>query len=216
MKQYAIIGMGRFGRSVAHTLNDLGYQVLAIDNNSKKVNKVLPSITRTVECDATIESALRASGIKGCEVVVVAVGSITSATRIITLLKDMNIKHIIARADNMLDKRILKAVGADKVVLPEYGMGKRLARSISAPNLKEFIELSKNIGIVEFTPFDSMFNKSIRELDLQTKYEVFVVALKSNNNELYFNPCGADVIREGQSLLIIGDIVKLQKLRELK
>ena len=216
MKQYAIIGMGRFGRSVAHTLTELGYQVLAIDNDSRKVNKVLPSITRTVECDATNESALRATGIKGCEVVIVAVGSLTTATRIITLLADMNVKHIIARADNMLDKRILKAVGANKVALPEYDMGKRLARSISSPHFNEFIELSKNIGIVEFTPFENMLDKSIRDLDLHEKYGIYVVAIKSKYNELYFNPCGADLVKDGQTLLVIGNIAKLQKLRELE
>ncbi len=213
MKQVAIIGLGRFGRSIANTLDRLGYQVLAMDTDSEKIKKVVPSITRAVECDATNETALRAAGIKTCEIAVVAVGSLSTTTRIIMVLKKLKIEHIAARADDSMDKEIMMQIGADQVVLPEHDMGQRLAYSFVFPQVKEFLELTPEIAILELIPYKSMLESSLAELNLPVKYGVRVVAIR-NGSEINFQPDDSDIITENDSLFIMGSTKKLRKLQE--
>jgi len=214
MKQFAVIGLGRFGRSIASTLHDLGHQVLAIDIENDKVKKFVARATRAIQCDATNEAALRATGIRNCEVVVVAVGSLATTTRVILLLKELKIEYVVARADDKTDAKIMQLTGADKIILPEYDMGKKLARSLIFPFIKEYVEITENIGLIEIQPLPEMINFSLRNLQLGEQYGVHIIAIRDSDGELNIIPCGADVIRGDDTLLVIGATQNLKNLQE--
>ena len=142
-KQFVVIGLGRFGSSVAETLYSLGHDVLAIDEDERLVQEVADKVTHAVHMDATDDQALNAMGIRNFDVGVVSIGSDMQASILVTLLlKEAGIQHIVCKGQSELHRKVLLKVGADRVVLPEKDMGERVAQNLSAPNLLESIDLS--------------------------------------------------------------------------
>lgn len=130
-KQFAIIGMGRFGSSIARTLSQLGFEVMAIDFREETVQEISSIVTHAVQADSTDEEALRALGIRNFDVVVVAIGEDIQASILTTLiLKEMGIPTVVVKAVNDLHGKVLKKIGADKVVYPERDMGQRVAHHL--------------------------------------------------------------------------------------
>lgn len=215
-KQFAVIGLGRFGTSVANALYKLGFEVLAIDADEDRIQKFSEEVTHVVQADTTDENSLKALGIRNFDVVVVAIGEDIQANVLTTLLlKDLGVKYIVAKARNELHGKMLAKIGADRVVYPERDMGQRVAHNLVSTNVLEYIELSPNLSIVEITAPKSLVGQSLAEANLRVKYEVNVVAIK-REEELIVPPMPDEKIRTGDILIFVGQTKGVRKLEELE
>ena len=211
-KQFVIIGLGRFGSSVAKTLYALGHDVLAIDSNEDLVQEISDSVTHAVQMDATDENALRTLGLRNFDVAVVTIGANIQASVMATLLvKDMGIKYIIAKGNSDLHAKVLYKIGADRVILPEKDMGVRVAHNLVSSSILDYIELSPDYSIIEIESPKEWYGKSIKELSLRSKYGINVMAIK-RNNEVNISPDADDVINKDDIVVAIGSAEDLTKL----
>ncbi|MFJ7932163.1 potassium channel family protein [Peribacillus sp. NPDC096448] len=204
-RQYAVIGLGRFGMSVALRLHSAGQEVLGIDINEERVEDAELSVTHAVMADTTEEETLKSIGIRNFDCVIVAIGNDMQSSILTTLLlKELGIKKVIAKALNKNHGQVLNKVGADWVIYPERDMGERVANQLLSPNMLNYIELSKEYNIEEIMIPVSMTEKSLRELDLRAKYNISAIAIVSNG-EIIISPSPDQVIHEGDMLLMIGN-----------
>ena len=211
-KQFVIIGLGRFGSSVAKTLYALGHDVLAIDSNEDLVQEISDSVTHAVQMDATDENALRTLGLRNFDVAVVTIGANIQASVMATLLvKDMGIKYIIAKGNSDLHAKVLYKIGADRVILPEKDMGVRVAHNLVSSSILDYIELSPDYSIIEIESPKEWYGKSMKELSLRSKYGINVIAIK-RNNEVNISPDADDVINKDDIVVAIGSAEDLTKL----
>jgi len=178
-KQFVVIGLGRFGTSVAKTLAQLGNDVLAIDRSEIAVQVVMNSVTHAVQADAREEETLKALGVRNFDVAIVAIGDDIQANILITLmLKEMGVKVVVCKAMNHLHGRVLEKIGADRIIYPEKDMGVRLAHSLVTNNVMDWIELSSDYSVVEIAVPQKFIGKTLGELDLRAKYGINVIAIK--------------------------------------
>jgi trk system potassium uptake protein TrkA len=213
-KQFAVIGLGRFGSSVATYLAKMGYDVLAVDESEERVQNVAHAVTHAVSADSTDEEALRAIGIRNFDVVVVAIGQDIQASILTTLiLKDMGVPYIIVKAQNELHGKVLSKIGADKVVFPERDMGLRVAHHLISPNILEHIELSPDFSIVEMIAPAEMIGKNLKQLDIRAKYNCNVLAVK-RNGQMNITPNADEPLAEGDVLVIVGRNDQLNRLEQ--
>ncbi len=213
-KQYAVIGLGRFGSSVAKYLSQMGYEVLAVDDNAERVQDVANAVTHAVSADSTDEEAMRALGIRNFDVVVVAIGQDIQSSILTTLiLKDLGVPYIIVKAQNELHGKVLNKIGADKVVFPERDMGLRVAHHLISPNILEHIELAPDYSIVDMQVPSAMRGKNLRELDIRQKYNCNVLALK-RGGELNITPHPDELLTTDDVLVIVGKNEQLTKLEQ--
>jgi trk system potassium uptake protein TrkA len=214
MKQFAIIGMGRFGSSIARTLYSLGNDVLAIDYLEERIEEVSDFVTHAVVAEATDEQTLTALGLRNFDTAVVTIGGDIQASILVCLLcKEMGIKEVIAKAANELHARVLRKIGVDRVVFPERDMGMRLAHNLVSSNILDFIELSSDHSLVEINVHDSWEGKSLEQLAMRVNYGVNVMAIKQAG-AINISPRGDDIVQNGDTLVVVGaneDIRKLEK-----
>ncbi|GAC43460.1 NAD-binding component [Paenibacillus popilliae ATCC 14706] len=211
-KQFAIIGMGRFGSSVAKYLSNMNFEVLAIDSSEQKIQEVVNIVTHAVSADSTDEDALRALGIRNFDVVVVAIGQDIQSSILTTLiLKDLGVPMIVVKAQNELHGKVLNKIGADKVVFPERDMGARVAHHLISPNILDYIELSEDHSIVEMRASSLMIGKNLKELDIRARFGCNVMAIK-NNGKTNISPYAEDRIKDGDILVIVGQNNHLKNL----
>ncbi len=214
-KQFIVIGLGRFGQSVAKTLFDMGYDVLAVDDDESIVQEIADSVTHAVAMDATDEYALRTLGIRNFDIAVVSIGTNIQSSIMVTLnLKEAGIKKVVAKATNDMHAKLLTKIGADRVILPEMDMGIRVAHNLVSANILDFIELSPDYSIVEVTAPSQWMGKDIKTLDVRAKYGINIMAIKSDD-DINISPRATDEIREGDVLVIIGSINDLSKIESL-
>jgi trk system potassium uptake protein TrkA len=210
-KQFAVIGLGRFGSSVAKTLSHMSFEVLAIDDREERIQEMSAIVTHAVQADSTDEEALRAIGIRNFDVVVVAIGEDIQASILTTLiLKEIGIPTIVVKAVNELHGKVLKKIGADKVIFPERDMGQRVAHHLISSNILDHIELSADYSIVEIKVSNQMVGKSLRELDIRAKYGCNVIAIKQQEI-LIIPPSGEDPLKPEDILVIVGNNENLEK-----
>lgn len=212
MKQFAVIGLGRFGSSVARTLYSAGHQVLGIDESEERVRANLDNCTRAVEANATDEAALRALSIRNFDTVIVGIGGDIQASILVTLmLKELGVKNVVVKAQSVLHGKVLDKVGADRVVFPERDMGTRVARSLVASNILEYIELAPDFSILEMLVSDKMVGKNLRQLDLRNRYDVNVIAIKRADS--FDLSVRADTaIEPGDVLILVGKNEHLRRM----
>ncbi|GAV22646.1 potassium channel family protein [Carboxydothermus pertinax] len=211
-KQFGVIGLGRFGSSVAKTLSELGYEVLAVDSSEERVEEIKDYVTHAVCADATDEHTLKAVGIRNCDEVVVAIGQEMQNSILITLmLKEMGIKKVWAKAQNDLHGKILSKVGADHVIYPEKEMGIKVANKMVANNILEFIELSEEYSILEISIPPRYLGKTIKEIDVRAKYGFTILAIK-RGNQLLISPSSDEQFQTGDILVLIGRNENFKKL----
>jgi trk system potassium uptake protein TrkA len=216
MRQFAVIGLGRFGESLVRTLVSMGCQVLAVDSREDKVEEIAAVATRAVQADATDEAALRELGLRNFDVVVVAIGEDMQASILITvLLKELGVKYVMAKAINEIHGKVLEKVGADKVIFPERDMGIRLAHHMAAKNVLDYIELSPEYGIEEIIATSKLANKTLGQLDLRARLGVSVIALKRVPDQVVIAPGANDTVREGDVLVLVGKRSALRRLEEV-
>jgi trk system potassium uptake protein TrkA len=214
-KQYVVIGLGRFGRSVAETLFTMGHDVLAIDSDEDVIQNISDKVTHAVQMDATDEYALRTLGIRNFDVAVVTIGSNVQASIMTTLiLRESGVKYIVAKAQSEMHAKVLTKIGADKVILPERDMGVRVAHNLVSSNLLDFIELSPDYSVIEIQAPTDWYGKDILDLDVRSKYGINIMAIKSLD-ELNISPNAKDKIREGDVLLCIGNTEDLARLEHM-
>lgn len=211
-KQYAVIGMGRFGFSVANALSSMGFDVLAIDSDEHSTQAVSNIVTHAVTADSTDEEALRALGIRNFDVVVVAIGEDIQASILTTLiLKDLGGPLIVVKAQNELHGKVLHKIGADKVIFPERDMGLRVAHHLTSPNILDYIELSDEYSIVELKVTKAMFGQNLKELDIRARFGCNVMAIK-RGSKMNISPAASDKLVDGDILIIVGEKNDLTKL----
>lgn len=214
MKQFVVVGLGRFGSSLAKTLYNLGYDVMGIDSNEEIIQNIVDNITHAVQADATDENTLRALGARNFDVAIVSIGDDIQASILVTLiLKEIGIKYVVAKAQNELHGKVLYKIGADRVVFPERDMGIRVAHNLVSSNILDYIELSPEYSIVEVNALPAWFDKSLRQLDMRIKYGLNIMAIK-RPDYIKISPSADDVILKGDILVVVGqkrDIEKLEK-----
>lgn len=214
MKQFVVIGCGRFGTSVAKTLYNQGYDVLAIDSSEEIVQEISDSVTYAAQADVEDEHALKSLGIRNFDVAVISIGSNIQASIMATLIvKEMGVKTVIAKAQNDVHAKVLYKIGADKVVFPERDMGVRVAHNLVSPNILDYIELSQDYSIAEISSISDWENKSLKELKLPTKYGINVMAIKQNDT-MNVSPKADDVIKPGDVLVVLGNNKDLSDLEK--
>lgn len=215
-KQFAVIGIGRFGSSVASCLTSQGYEVLAVDRDEESVQKISEVVTHAVCVDTTDEEALNSLGIRNFDVVVVAIGEDVQASILTTLLlKEAGVGHIVAKAQNELHGKMLEKIGADRVIFPERDMGMRIAHSLVSSNVLEYIELSPDLSIVEVAVPRVMVGKALTDSNLREGYGLNLVAIK-RCDAISVSPKPEEVFRQGDILFVIGENKGIRRLEQLE
>lgn len=211
-KQFVVIGLGRFGTSVAKTLYSLGNDVLAIDVDEETVQNISDSVTHSVQADATDENTLRSLGIRNFDVAVVTIGSdLQSSVMVTLLLKELGVDHIIAKANSEIHAKVLYKIGADRVVLPERDMGVRVAHNLVSSNILDYIELSPDYSIAEIANPKAWQGKTLQELNLRANFGINIVAVKKDN-DINVSPMADDKLEAGDVIVAIGCSDELNKL----
>ncbi|MHA6252045.1 potassium channel family protein [Oceanobacillus sp. CAU 1775] len=204
-KDFAVIGLGRFGGSICRELSNEGKHVLAIDNNETRVNEFKNIVSHAVILDSTDEESLKEIGIHNFEHVIVAIGENIQASILTTvILTDLGVERITVKAQNDYHEKILRKLGVDQIVHPERDMGKRLVQSLLSSNIIDFLELSDDHSIVEVRAGKRMIGKTLIELDIRAKYGCNIVALK-RGKDIIVSPEVDDPIRSEDILIVIGE-----------
>ena len=212
MKSFAVIGLGRFGTEVAKSLAELGNEVLAIDRDPEAIKDVSSLVTYAVEADVMDEGVLKELGISNMDAVVVSIGSNLEASVMATLLsKEIGVKRILAKAQTKLHGRLLKKIGADRIIYPEIEMGNRVAHNLTSKNILDYIELSPEFSIIELNALEKWVGKSLKTLRLRNKYGVNVIAIKKDE-KINISPRSEDTIEEGDIIIIIGSLDDIKNI----
>ncbi|MEG2893621.1 MAG: TrkA family potassium uptake protein [Clostridium sp.] len=213
-KQYIIIGLGRFGASIAKTLYSLGNEVLAVDVDEEIIQDISPDVTHAVQADATDDGVLRALGLRNFDVAVITIGSDAQASIMATLLvKELGVKYVIAKAHNEIHAKVLYKIGADRVVFPERDMGVRVAHNLCSSSILDYIELSPDYSIMEVTAINRWIGKSLKDLDIRSRFGINVMAIK-RGNDINISPTADEFIKKGDILVVIGGTESLKVIEE--
>lgn len=211
-KQFVVIGLGRFGSSIATTLYSLGNDVLVIDKNEDLIQDIASEVTHAVQADATDENALKALGIRNFDVAIISIGGdIQSSVMATLILRELGVKYIIAKGNGELHAKVLYKIGADRVVLPEKDMGVRVAHNIISSSILDYIELSSDYSIMEVKAFKDWVGKDLKSLDLRKKYGINVIAIKTGE-KINLNPAADDKVCKDNVIVAIGSKEALTSL----
>jgi len=215
MKSYVVVGLGLFGSAVARRLSELGCEVLAMDIKSELVQEISNDVTHAVVGDAQDQEILRALGVRDFECAIIAIGDDLAASVLTTMnMQELGVPYIVCKAHDEQHSRVLKKMGANRVVIPEQDNALRLAKSLSAPNLLDYIELSGDYGIVEVPVPTKWHGRSLKELDVRAKLGINIIAVERGGK---FNASlSADYRFEPQDIIVVlGDAKAVEKVQKL-
>ena len=213
-RQFTVIGLGRFGRAVCGTLHQLGYEVLGIDADEKRVDQLLVDkiVSHAMQLDSTEPTALKEAGIFEFDTAIVAIGNYLDASIITTLnLKEAGVKHVVAKASSEIHVKLLKKVGADYVVFPEHDAGCNLARSLTKPSILDRFDLDPENSIVELIVPEEFQGKTISELQLRNRYGLNLLAV-SYDGRFQINPDPNNRFQKGSAMVVIGTNKNIDRL----
>ena len=214
MNSYVVIGLGRFGSEVAIRLCECGEEVMAIDMDDLLVDRIADRVTRSGAADARDRDVLEKLGAGSFDRAIVAVGSDLAASALITMnLKALHVPYIICKAHDDTYREILEKLGANRVIIPEREMADKLALGLTHAGVMEYIELSDEYGIVEMTPHDSWIGKTIRNLELRSRYGANVVALRHGEN-ISIPPDIDTPLDSGCTLVILASYSIIDQLKQ--
>ena len=214
MKSYIVIGLGRFGAEIAVKLYDCGEEVLAVDTNDTLIDKIADRVTRAVAADARDADVLKKLGAQNFDTAIVAVGSDLAASALITMnLKTLGIPYIICKAHDDTYREILEKLGADRVIIPEREMADKLSLGLTSVGVMEYIELSDEFGIVEMAPPAAWYGKTIRQLDLRSRYGLNVIAMRKGDN-LGITPDIDVPIDDEHTMVMLGSYAVINQLKK--
>ena len=213
-RQFAVIGLGRFGRAVCASLHKMGYEVLGTDIEEKLVTQVLSQkiASHAIQLDSTEPEALKEAGIFEMETVIVAIGNYLQESIITTLnVKEAGVKYVVAKASSEIHGKLLKRVGADHVVFPEYEAGCALAATLTQPAFLDRFELDPENSIVEVLVPEEFHGKTLAQLELRGRYGVSVLAV-GDGEKFITNPAPQHKLSKGVIMVVIGSNKDIERL----
>ena len=211
-KQFAVFGLGSFGESVAVTLQQLGCEVVAVDNHMEHVQEISEQVSYAIKANAGDPEVIKSLGTRNLDGVVVAVADDMEASVMATLVsKEIGVPYVIAKAKHELHATILKKIGADAVIFPEMEMGVRVAKTLMSSNFADWIALSPDYSIIEIAIPKEWVGKSLQQLDVRRSHDVNVVGIKIGE-EVEVNPDPERALQEDMTLIIIGSNYALEKI----
>lgn len=214
MASYVVVGLGRFGLQVAIRLFACGEEVLVLDMDEQLVNRIADRVTRAVLADARDVDVLERLGVEHCDRAIVAVGSDLAASALITMnLKSLGVPYVICKAQDETHREILEKLGADRVIIPEWEMADRLAMGLTSSGTMEYIELSDEVGIVEMPPVPEWIGKTIRELELRSRYRLNVLAIR-RGHQIMIPPDINVPVEKDEILVLLGPYDSFQRWQE--
>lgn len=212
MKSFLIIGLGRFGSYLCQKLSQLGNEVMIVDENEELLEPLLPYVTDAKIGDCTKENVLRSLGVRNFDVCFVCIGTnFQSSLEITSQLKELGAKRVVSKATRKIQAKFLLRNGADEIVYPERDIAEKCAVQYSADNVFDYFELTDGFSIYEITPYKEWLGKSIIQLDFRNKYNVNIIAIKTEDG-LITVPTGDYVFEGPEHLLIIGKQEDTDKL----
>lgn len=215
MKSYIVIGLGRFGQTLARQLCALGAEVLALDNRSDLVQQVADDVTHAVVGDGQDKEVLRALGARNFDCAIIAIGSNLAASVLTAMnLKELGVPYIICKAHDETHRKVLEKLGVDRVIIPEQENAQRLARSLNSHNVLEYIELSEDYGILEIPAPAGWIGKTIKELNVRAKLGVNIIAVE-NDKKTNVSPSADYQIVPGDVMVVLGDNYALEAVQKL-
>ncbi|MEC4895251.1 potassium channel family protein [Oscillatoria salina] len=213
-RQFAVIGLGRFGRAVCGSLHKMGYEVLGTDIDEKLVAQVLTDriASHAVQLDSTEPTALKEAGIFEFDTVIIAIGNFLQESIITTLnVKEAGVAHVVAKASSEIHGKLLERVGADRVVFPEYEAGCALAHTLTKPAILDRFDLDPDNSIVEVLVPEEFHGKTIAELQLRNRYGLNILAV-GEGEKFEINPLPNLKLHKGTAMVVIGSNKDLQRL----
>jgi len=211
-EEYVVIGLGRFGTSVAVTLADYDYNVLAIDQDIDRVQALSIVLPNIMQLDATNIDAMRQAGVDAFDAGIVCIGNDFESNILATvLLRKLGVQRVVAKARTRTQRDILLQVGADEVVLPEHEAGVRLARRLAAGHVIDYLEVSKDVGVVELMAPPSFWGRTLAETDLRQRYGLNAMAVR-RDEELIVIPSGTFEIEKNDVLVVLGKLEDAERL----
>ena len=215
MKSYLVIGLGRFGQTLARQLCMLGAEVLAMDVRNDLVQQVADDVTDAVVGDAQDKEVLRALGVRNFDCAIIAIGSDLAASVLTAMnLKELGVPYIICKAHDETHRRVLEKLGVDRVIIPEQENAQRLARSLNSHNVLDYIELSEDYGILEVPAPKSWVGKTLKELNVRAKLGVNIIAVE-NGKVTNVSPSADYLIQAGDIMVVLGDNYSLEAVQKL-
>lgn len=213
-KSFAVIGLGKFGRSVAIELANTGADVLAVDIDKERVHSVANFVTCAVAIDVRDTEALDTLGLSNMDAVVVAITEKLDISILATIYaKDAGVKNVVCKAQDETHKKILEKLGADQTIMPEHETGIRLARKLSNRRVINFMEISDKLKMVEIDVKPNWIGKSLMELDLRKKENLNVIAVRQDTSSEYeVNPSPDIRLTDKMTMLITCEVKDLDNL----
>jgi trk system potassium uptake protein TrkA len=212
--EFVVIGLGRFGTSVARTLASYGYNVLAIDNDPARVQDLSATLSHVMQLDATNIDALRQAGVEEFDTGLVCIGTDFESNLLATvLLRRLGVKRVITKARTHTQREILLRVGADEVILPEHEAGVRLARRLAAGHFIDYLEVSGDVSVVELIAPPSLWDRTLAESELRQRYGLTVIAVR-RGNELIVSPSASFRMEAEDILIVVGKIGDAERLNQ--
>ena len=219
MKQIAVIGLGRFGMSLARSLTENKCQVVAVDSDMERVKKAQVFVAQAAQLDARDEDSLKAVGVTEMDAIVVAIGADIESSMLATMtLKDMGVSRVIVKASSELHGRFLKKIGADQVVFPEGDSGRRLGIFLAKPGIIEQIDLGEEYGIFEIKVPDSWAGKTIAGLEIRVKYGITILAIRSSDPDeekgfsMIISPLATQKLKAEDIVTVLGHVDEVKKI----
>ena len=217
-KKYATIGLGNFGFNVTKALFEEGHDVIAVDIDEDAIQRIQPYCTQAILGDATQKEMIRTLGLEEMDAAIVSMGDNENAATLITLyLKELGAKRIVVKAATEDHGKILSKVGATDIIYPEKDMAVKVARSLSTPDVLDYIPMSGDFLIAEIAPLEAFVGKSLAEMQLRSRYGITVIGIKELVPENFILvPPASFVIKHSDILIVIGKRVDIQKVKTLK
>jgi trk system potassium uptake protein TrkA len=203
MGEYVVIGLGRFGRSLAEELQVLGNAVIGIDADRQIVQEMAPLIHEAIEADATSELTLEQIGVRNVDAAVVAIGSPENSILVTMILKNLGVPYVISKASNDLHGQILRRLGADRVVFPEKEMAMRLAHGIAVPEVVDYLSITPDMGISKLSVPPAFVGRSLGETHLEERFKVRLIAVVRRERVIFGAPVG-EKFAPGDVLILSG------------
>lgn len=204
-KQFLVLGLSRFGSSVARALCEMGHEVLAVDRDPEAVEAIAPYVTQSVQADATDEEVLRSFEPASFDAAIVAIGGVDVADSMLVslLCKEAGVPYVVSKAIDELHAKVLRKIGVDRVVFPERDMGQRLAKALVMPGILEMMELADDYQIAEVLVPDSWIGRSLVQLNIRRVYHVNVLAIH-RGKAFVASPLADTVFQQGDVVLLLG------------